>query len=79
MTHSAKPKVQGKPNEAHEETIEQTAEELQLRGAALERHSEHERAELLSGAVREQAALRTEQCSSSATSSSARSSPRQTD
>ena len=30
MTHSAKPKVQGKPNEAHEETIEQTAEELQL-------------------------------------------------
>ena len=30
MTHSAKPKVQGKPNEAHEETIELTAEELQL-------------------------------------------------
>ena len=46
--------------EAHEETIEQTAEELQLRGAALERYSEHERAELLSRAEREQAALRTE-------------------
>lgn len=46
--------------EAHEETIEQTAEELQLRGAALERHSENERAELLSRAEREQAALRAE-------------------